>query len=513
MEPAHQTILRRLIISSGFRAFSLVLSMGIGFFMTPFVIGVLGKEDNGLFVLVGSVVGSLALLEMGLNTAVSRNIAVSIGTKDNKALNEFYNSGFFLFSGIGVLCFLVSIVIACGATTFFPDLEKVSIFSIMVIVVGAQFAINLPLRAFNGLLTGSMRQDLSSLITLSFKLIGTAATVVVLLLGGRLIALVFAGLTVTIFNAIVWYLVSKATVPQAKINFRCVKRQTVGQLYGYSFYSFITQISKLCQSRLSVFAITCFLGLGAVTVYDIAFTLVSYYGMVVMLTVNILSPVFATLVAQKKMETVKKALRFSLKVTVIISVFVAFGMIAWGLPFLLRWMGEEFRGAYLPLVLLSIASLVEFSQAPAVEYLYGTAKHHYHSLTCTIEAVLLLVLCFPLTWAYGLVGTATSILIAAVVVRCFIQPYYICKVVEISHLDYLLTLGRPLLFSTLALVPGSVFTYFFVESSYLQLVLVGAVSALSFFPIAIFCVFSREEREMVLQAMFKRTKKQDVNPV
>jgi len=80
-------------------------------------------------------------------------------------------------------------------------------------------------------------------------------------------------------------------------------------------------------------------------------------------------------------------------------------------------------------------------------------------------------------------------------------------------LDYLWTLGKPFLFSMFAIVPGAIFTCFFVESNYSRLFLVGTVSALSFFPIVIFCVFSREEREMVLQAMLKRTKKQDVNPV
>ena len=513
MEPANQTILRRLIIGSGFRAFSLILFVVIGFFMTPFVIGVLGKEDNGLFILVGSIVGSLALLEMGLNSAVSRNIAASIGLKDDDVLNEYYNAGFFLFAGIGVICFLVTIVIACCATTFYPEIEKTGVFSIMIVVVGAQFGINLPLRAFNGLMNGVLRQDLSSLITMSFKLIGTTGTVIVLLSGGRLISLVLVGLAITIVNAIVWYLVVKAIVPQAKINWRRITKLRIKQLYGYSFYTFISQIAKMCQTNLSVFAITFFMGLSAITVFNISTTLTGYFVTVIMLNASVLAPVFTTFIAQKKLETARKALRFSTKVTVIVSVFVAFGLIAWGKPFILRWMGEDFRGSYIPLILLVIAVFVEFVQVPAIDYLYGTAKHHYHSLTCTVEAVLLLVLCFPLTWACGLVGAAASILIAAVVVRCFIQPFFICKVVEISLTDYLWTLGKPFLFSMLAIVPGAIFTVYFVQSNYPRLFLVGTVSLLFFFPIAVFGAFSREERGMVLQAMLKRTKKQDVNPV
>ena len=472
--------------------------------MTPFVIGILGKEDNGLLALVGSVVGSLALLEMGLNTAVSRNIAASIGLKDNQSLNEHYNAGFFLFSGIGIICFLFSIVVALCAQYFYPEVKKVEIFSVMVVIVGAQFAISLPLRAFNGLLSGSMRHDLSSLIAMSSKIINTIRTVAVLLLGGRLIALVFTGLGITIVYAIVWYLVSKATVPQAIIDWRQVTMRRVKQLYGYSFYAFISQIAKLCQTRLSIFAITLFLGLSSVTVFDISTTLTAYFGTVVMLTVNILSPVFATLVAQKKTETVKKALRFSLKITMVISVFVAFGMIAWGEPFIIRWMGEDFRDSYIPLVLLVIATFVEFAQSPSIEYLYGTSNHQYHSLTCSVEAVLLLILCFPLTWAYGLVGAALGILIAAVVVRCFIQPYFISRVVDIPLANYYVILGIPFLISLIAVILPSVVSYYFVQSNYPRLLLVGGTSALLYFPLVIVLVFTKDERSMVFNAILKR---------
>ena len=503
MLPTDQLILRRIIISSGFKVFSLALSMGIGLFMTPFVIGILGKEDNGLFVLVGNVIGSIALLEMGLNSAVSRNIAAAIGTNDNKSLNEYYNSGFFLFAGIGFICFLIACFIALTASHFFQNVEKVGIFSIILVIVGLQFWINLPLRALSGLLSGSMRQDILSLMTMIFKLVSTAGVVITLLCGGRVISLALVGLTITVIDGTVLCLVATRMVPQAKINLRCVKKDCVKNLYNYSFFSFIVQIAETCKGRLSIFIITAFCGLAMVTVYDIAVTLTLYFSTIVILTVNLLTPVFASFVAQKKIEMVKKTLRFALKVTMMNSVFVSFGLIAWGEPFILRWLGEEFLVAYPPLVLLTLASFIALVQSPAVEYLYGTSNHHYHSLTCTVEALLLLVFTPLFAWFLGLFGAALSILICAVVVRCFIQPYFICKVVEITLFDYFQTIMVPFVKGVLCIILPAVFTLFFVQSNYPRLFLVGIVSTLLYFPPAIFLLFTADERNMVLRAMLK----------
>lgn len=504
MDAHRETQLRLLMFSAGFRFFSTVFSMGIGFFMMPFVIGILGKEDNGLFVLVGSVIGSLSLLEMGLNTAVSRNIAASIGTKDVTSLNQYYNSGFFLFLGVGIVCSFISLLLAVFAKFFFPDLEKIALFSVLLVLVGVQFSIQLPLRAFSGLLSGSLRHDLVSVLSMMLRLANCAATVVILLCGGRLVALAIAGLAITTIGSFFWYLAAKSVVPESKINIRFVKWTRVKELYKYASFSFVSQIAKLCNRQLTVFVITLYLGLASVTIFSVATTLSSHFGQTVMLTSNILSPAFAQLVAQKQMDTLKKALRLAMKISIAVSVFITFGFIAWGNAFITRWVGDSFAEAYPALVLLCIAALLEFSQSPAVEYLYGTSNHHFYARVCSIEALLMLFLCPVLTYYFGLFGTAYSIFTVSCVVHGFLLPRYICRVLAISWREYFHLIIGPFSSALIGIIIPCLITYQFLESNYPSLFAVGIASTCAYIPVIFFCTFSSGERSMLLKAIKRK---------
>src|SRR6187549_4061724 len=52
-----------------------VLTLGIFFFLTPFILHQLGPTTYGLWILIGSVVGYGALLDFGIASAVTKYVA------------------------------------------------------------------------------------------------------------------------------------------------------------------------------------------------------------------------------------------------------------------------------------------------------------------------------------------------------------------------------------------------------------------------------------------------------
>ena len=55
--------------------FSLIAGLVVMFFLSPFVVHSLGNNAYGIWVLLGSLVGYLGLLDLGVRAAVTRFIA------------------------------------------------------------------------------------------------------------------------------------------------------------------------------------------------------------------------------------------------------------------------------------------------------------------------------------------------------------------------------------------------------------------------------------------------------
>ena len=91
----------------------------IGIFMLPFNVRHLGQSAYGLWVLVASVTVYFSMLDMGYGVAQVRFAAKYRAQGDTKALNEIASTMFCLFSGVGLLAFLVAIVISLNLDHFF----------------------------------------------------------------------------------------------------------------------------------------------------------------------------------------------------------------------------------------------------------------------------------------------------------------------------------------------------------------------------------------------------------
>ncbi len=82
-----------------------VLNAGIAFFLAPYVVGVLGAEAYGVWILVGSLVGYLGLLDVGVRGAVTRYIATHHAAGEHRDASHIASAGlvFFAAAGLGAI--------------------------------------------------------------------------------------------------------------------------------------------------------------------------------------------------------------------------------------------------------------------------------------------------------------------------------------------------------------------------------------------------------------------------
>lgn len=540
MDFRNSPLLKRLILSSGLRLVGMVVAAATGLVLTPYMLNKLGTNDYGLMVFVGTIVSIIGLMESGLNSAISRHVATSLAEKDDAALVRYFSSGFFLFCGLGLLSVFIAVFLCLTVDHFVqwnPWLEKklavegaleapplgtiseiiagpnslqrnLLLGRIILLIVTAQFAAELLLRALIGVVSGALRNEIVSGMSLLMRIVRPLVSLLILYLGGGVVSLTLAGFCLTLALVPVWSLLARRIVPQLRLSARSVTRDTVVILYKFSFFAFSSFLAKNMHTTLAVFLLSAWYGLGQIALYQaVCVTLCAYGTEVIMMMTNYLAPVFAQLGVRKEEETMRKALFFALKVSTGAAVFIVFGLIAWGHPFIQRWVcGEhpEWIATYLPMAILSLTVLFEQAQAPTVEFLFGTATHKYYALVNFIEATVAILL-FPfLIYHHGMLGAALSLVIASVPARLVLQPYFVCKVLGLKRRVYYGRFASMIARGVLCCVLPGVVTYFLVGSSYPRLFLVGGLSVALYLPAYAFLGFTRDERDLVWHALRRR---------
>jgi len=496
--------LRRLLSGSFFSIINLLIGVTLSFFMAPIMMHTLGERHYGIWTLAASFTGWYALLDLGINQAVSRFFTKSFSTADRENCNIFASTGFALFFLLGVIGFCCSLGIGLGAYRLFPNVEDIDLLSLVIIMFGVSFALDFILRAFYGVTTGSMRHDMVGVANITFRVAGALTTYLILIQGGRLIALGIGNIVLMVIQVYVYYLLAKKAYPPLQITWNNVRKSHVKSLFGYSVFGFIAQIGDIIIYGIDNQVIAGVISLNAVAHYAIAMTLVNNYKGLLMSTSSWMVTWLTLLDALGEREKLVTSMFFGYRFGAYLSGFITFGLIFWSEPFITRWMGPAFLDAVPPLIALVFAATIQAVQEPNIRFLYATSNHRYFALSNILEGLLNLEISLILAPQLGMVGVAIGTLIACIITRGILLPIFVCRLLNINLFIYYLRISWYLLRVCVALVLPWMITEWLVGPNYPRLFLVGGLSAVCYFPIIYYIGLSKSDRQMIREFLFKK---------
>ena len=134
---------------------NIVATVVVGLLYTPIMLRLLGQSEYGLYSLIGSVVGYLSVLDMGLGNTIVRYTAKN--RVDGTEQKEAELNGLFLqvYSVIGLITFVAGAVLYAnidalfGATLTSGEMHRARIMMILLIF---NFALSFPLSIFASIL-------------------------------------------------------------------------------------------------------------------------------------------------------------------------------------------------------------------------------------------------------------------------------------------------------------------------------------------------------------------------
>lgn len=473
----------------------------------PFIVHTLGDRMFGFWTLIATVMGYYGLLDFGLTPAVCQHIATAVGVNDHARCNAVTSTALRLFTVMGILALLVSVAAAALSHVICKTPTDAELFWKIALVLGFSTALTFPSRVLVGVLTAHLRYDLIGITDVVTLAIRTGLMIWALLGGYRLLAMAFIMLFTSIMGiAIQLYLVMKY-YPWLEVKVSSSDRSITESLASYGVFSFAAQLSDRLRFQADPFVISAFVGLAAVTHYRIASSLVQQFVALMIAIMGVFSPLFSRLYGAGDDGAIRRTFFFATKLSSCLSTFVAFGLLAWGKPFILRWMGESYADAYAPLVILTVAMTFALWQTPAVDLLYATTKHRHYAYINVIEGIANLTLSILFVRRFGILGVALGTLVSMAVLRLLVQPIWLCRVSALAYRRYVTLLGSTV--GRSAGIAGLIWLLCrrWIQSDYLHLATSGISAAILYGIAAYLCVLNESDRCRVREAIRPRSHK------
>jgi O-antigen/teichoic acid export membrane protein len=353
-----------------------LVSFAINFFLTPYMIKVLGKEAYGFYPLANSFQNYYAILVVALNSMVLRYITISYYEDDKEQINKYFSSVLFsniAFSAVLSAAFAVLIVyinkIFNVPAYLLGDVRALFAFSSVSFMIALVFSVY-----------GAATYTKNKLSYRSFLTIGEAflrAIVIVItfvFLTPRISYLGLSMLLNAILVAVVTFIFTKKLLPEVKVSIKYFDKKSIIALLASGVWNAVNRLGDLLLTGLNMAIANIFLGASAAGQYGIVLTVPNLLRGLI----PVISAAFGAQItiwyAKKRMDMVISEVIYASKsVSLILSIPLSIILI-YGDVFFKLWVPTEDARFLQILSVLSLVPLFVSINIEGLQYVFQTAN-------------------------------------------------------------------------------------------------------------------------------------------
>jgi O-antigen/teichoic acid export membrane protein len=390
---------------------SIFINILVGFIYTPIMIRLLGQSEFGLYSLIGSVVGYLSILDLGLGNAIVRYTARNraIGDKETEAsMNGMF---LVLYSFIALITVALGAILYInienmfGASLTAQEIEKAKIMMLLLIL---NFAVSFPLGTFGSIMQAYERFVFVKLVHIIRSLLMPCITLPLLYIGYGSVSLVVVN-TILNISCLLINMVYCLRVLKIKIHFKGFDYPLLREIAGYSFFIFLNVIVDKVYWSTGQFILGIVSGTVSVAVYAIAMQLNSMYMMFSTAISGVLLPRITMMVANNASNDDLSQIMIKVgRVQYVVMALILTGVILFGQAFINLWAGQNYSDAYHIVLLVMMPITVPLIQNVGISILQAKNMQGFRSVVYVAIAVLNVLASIPLAKMWGGLGCALA---------------------------------------------------------------------------------------------------------
>jgi O-antigen/teichoic acid export membrane protein len=487
----------KLIKGSALRVLNPFMNVIVSLGMMPFIIHCIGDRYYGLWILASTFVGYFEFLDLGLSTANQRYIAQALGKGDHAEVNETFNTCLGLYVGTCFVALIISGIIALVTPHFVKNAADIAVFRVIIIMIGVTVALELPVSAFLGFLQAHILFDVINAIDIGKLVVRTGLILWLLGKGHGIIALAIVSLGMEVAAMGIEVVYARIRFPELPVGLRWFRREKVKPLFSYSIYSFIVKVAEAFQFQMDAFVISAFVGLGAVTHYNVGARIARYYLLFILSAIYLIMPVFSRYEGLKAYEEIREKFMFVFKLNIMMSVYVGGALLIFGKPFIGRWMGSDYLDGYPVLAILTLGLIFSTIQVTSKALLFSVSKHRFYAFALIGEGVTNLILSIIFVKKLGIFGVALGTTVPMLVNNLAILPAYTIRILGIPFSRYMGGALKTFAVSAAVMFGAWILVKLAMTGSYSygKILFFGAFTAVLFTAVTLFTLLSKRERQ------------------
>lgn len=388
-----------------------VWPMGLAIFVTPFIVHKLGVRDYGIYIFINTLISLMGLLDFGFSTSVIKHLAEYHAKQKKEKLSHLINSMNSLFLLMGLIGLGLFLSASYWIDFVFPQqVPQAKELSALFIIAGFLFLVNCLSSVFFSIPNSLQRFDISSKIGLISLTFSSLASVLLVQLGYKLIALFTLQLGMAIILLLVSIKISHRLLPQISFGFAWNKEELKSS-YQFASKVFLSNIANSLLTYLDRLIIPIFLGPTQLTYYSLPGNISSKIPGVSNALAGVIFPVAVRFNSLDDKEKLQALYRRSFRLLLVLSCAICFSIIFLAEPIMREWLGEEFaKNSSKILIVLALTNLFLAMSGPLASFLLAINRIRLLIITNVVVAVINASLLFILLPRFGIMGAAWAYL-------------------------------------------------------------------------------------------------------
>ncbi|MCA9115982.1 MAG: oligosaccharide flippase family protein [Planctomycetaceae bacterium] len=428
----------------------------IGVFLMPYVLHTLGDETYGTWILISSIAGYSGLLYLGFGSTVGRFVATHYARGEWDQLNRVVTVVFSVYLALGMVALALAGLVAWLAPGLHDwgsvPLEEVRL---VVLILGLNVAAGLVGSVFGGVLIGVERFELERGLWMGSAVIRLGLTLLFLAKPGGLLTLSLIFLTVTLLENAGSLFFAWRVVPQLSIRPANFSRGTLKEIFSFSIFALIEDISIQLVYATDTVVIGFLLGAKAIVPYYIAQRLCQFLSKPIMQIGQVFMPRAGALQAGDDSARLQALVTRGMGMALLLSAGMLTGAAFFGQAVITTWVGPGYEASYHLLLLLFASHVIAMPTGVLRSVLFGMGHARVPALMYLAQAVANLGLTLLLIGPYGLTGVAIGTVVPVVLIELGALLPYALKVLRLDLRTLLLKSVVPQLLPLLVLAAWS----------------------------------------------------------
>lgn len=485
-----------------------VVSFGISFFLSPFIVKNVGVDAYGFVGLANNFITYATLVTVAINTMVGRFVTIKIREGDFNKANKYFTSVFiadsfiaFILAIIGLFVWIYLEKIIQIPENIFWDVKilfAISFINGIVSMSGAVFSI--ATFATNKIYLNSIRAIESNV---------ARAIILVLLFMFAAPKISYLGITalLTSVYCVVYnmYYMHKY-LPQIKINKKHFDFQAIKELVSSGVWNLITRLGQMLTDGLDLLIANLFIDANSMGVLSLAKTIPSVITGIVASMVGSFSPNLTILYADGKIDELKNLLRQSMKIMGVICNLPIIVLIVCGEKFFMCWQPTQDAKQLQILSILTCAGLIVNGGINCVYNIFTVVnKLKFNSLVLLVSSLISILTTFILLkttnlGVYAVAGVSTTIMIIKNIT--LIVPYS-AKCLNLKWYVFYPDIVRPIAFVLISVVINELIVKNIVGSGWINLIICSVVTVATSSFIGLFIILRKADRKVLYSKLKK----------